>query len=544
MPDEIRNETSENAAQPMVTEEPPVEKIEESAETIPPVHEGGVMAGPQTAVEVTAVAAAEEPAASAEPVMAAEETLATGDAPGAEAVVESPALSAHAEEPEPVATDEMPAPIEVAEPEQPSTEAVAEVVEKPVVQGNDDYAQTFSSLSEGDVIPGVVVHIDRSGEVLVDVGMKSEGIIRRSELSRDTSTPAENIVKVGEKIDVYVMEAENQDGNLILSKKRADFEKAWDRVQEAKDQGRTITAMVTDRVKGGLVVDLGIRGFVPASHVGSGSMKNNLERYVGQSIPLKVIEVDKERRKVVLSNKLAAEEERQTRKAETVASLQVGQIRRGVVRRLTNYGAFVDLGGIDGLLHISEMSWTRINHPQEVLKEGQEIDVVILKMDLDAGRVSLGLRQILPDPWTGIEQRYHVGDLITGTVTRLVPFGAFVQVEGGIEGIIPNAELSGRKGGKGSAGVQQGQEVEVKVIDVRPEERKMTLSLRQARQEEEARRERREVEEYHTRTDRMEPRFTIGDAFRAQQEAAEQARQEEEAARAAEPEDGEEQEIR
>src|SRR2546423_337715 len=177
-------------------------------------------------------------------------------------------------------------------------------------------------------------------------------------------------------------------------------------------------------------------------------MKNNLERYVGQSIPLKVIEVDKERRKVVLSNKLAADEDRASRKAETVASLQPGQVRRGVVRRLTNYGAFIDLGGIDGLLHISEMSWTRINHPSEVLKEGQELDVVVLKMDLDAGRVSLGLRQILPDPWTGIDEKYHVGDVITGTVSRIVPFGAFVQVAGGIEGIIPNSELTGRKGAK------------------------------------------------------------------------------------------------
>ncbi len=383
----------------------------------------------------------------------------------------------------------------------------------------DDYSRSFPSLNEGDVVQGTVVHIDREG-VLVDVGTKSEGIIRRNELSRDSSIPAEQIVKVGERIDVYVIEAENQDGNLILSKKRADFEKAWERVQEAKDQNLTITAMVTDRVKGGLVVDLGIRGFVPASHVGNGSMKNNLERYVGQSIPLKVIEVDKERRKVVLSNKLAADEDRQSRKAETVASLEPGQVRHGVVRRLTNYGAFIDLGGIDGLLHISEMSWTRINHPSEVLKEGQDLDVVILKMDLEAGRVSLGLRQILPDPWVGIDRRYHVGDVIVGSVSRIVPFGAFVQVEGGIEGIIPNSELASRKVNKAGAVVAQGTEVEVKIIDVRPDERKMTLSLRQARKEEEQpKRERKEPESFPKQSSGEEPRFTIGDAFRAAQEA-------------------------
>jgi ribosomal protein S1 len=398
-------------------------------------------------------------------------------------------------------------------------EAVATLSEEEsTAQTNaEQYERSFPTLTEGDVVQGVVVHIDREG-VLVDVGTKSEGIIRPNELSRDANVPAESVVSVGETISVYVMEAENQDGNLILSKKRADFEKAWERVQEAKDQNKTLTAMVTDRVKGGLVVDLGIRGFVPASHVGNGSLKNNLDKYVGQSIPLKVIEVDKERRKVVLSNRLAIEEERHSKKAETVASLQVGQIRRGIVRRLTNYGAFIDLGGIDGLLHISEMSWTRINHPQEMLKEGQEIDVMVLKMDLEAGRVSLGLRQILPDPWAGIDQVYQVGDVIVGTVTRIVPFGVFVQVEGGIEGIIPNAELSGRKGGKSSTNLTPGTEVEAKIIDLRPDERKMTLSIRQAHQEEETRRERREMEEFQSRAEREEPRFTIGDALRAKEE--------------------------
>lgn len=445
---------------------------------------------------------------------------ATGTTPAPSAAAEAPAPAPPAPAPAPVAA------VAAAAPTAPTAPITTNTPEMSMEQA-DDYSSTFTALREGDVVQGVVVHIDR-GEVLVDVGTKSEGIIRRHELSRDSSLNAEDIVKVGEKIDVYIMETENQDGNLILSKKRADFEKAWERVQEAKEKGETITAMVTDRVKGGLVVDLGIRGFVPASHVGNGSMKNNLEKYVGQSIPLKVIEVDKERRKVVLSNKLAMDEDRLSKKAETVQSLQPNQIRRGIVRRLTNYGAFIDLGGIDGLLHISEMSWTRINHPSEVLKEGQEIDVVVLKMDLDAGRVSLGLRQILPDPWTGIDARYHSGDVITGTVTRVVPFGVFVQVEGGIEGIIPNSELSGRKGGKAPA-LAQGQEVEVKVLDVRPEERKMSLSLRQLQQEQETRRERSEIDSYQDRSSRDEaPRFTIGDALRAKEEAADEYDEDEE----------------
>jgi ribosomal protein S1 len=201
-------------------------------------------------------------------------------------------------------------------------------------------------LQEGDVINGTVMRVDREG-VLVDVGAKSEGIIRMHELSRDPGVNPESVVKVGDLIKVYVLEPENQDGNPILSKKRADFEQAWEKVQQSKESGETIIAMVTDRVKGGLVVDLGIRGFVPASHVGNGSLKTNLDKYVGQSIPLKVIEVDKERRKVVLSNKQAADEERRAKSEETKQGLSPGQIRHGVVRRLTNYGAFIDLGGID-----------------------------------------------------------------------------------------------------------------------------------------------------------------------------------------------------
>ncbi|HZO89098.1 MAG TPA: 30S ribosomal protein S1 [Chthonomonadaceae bacterium] len=401
---------------------------------------------------------------------------------------------------------------------------------------NHQYDESLRQLHEGDVITGTVMRVDREG-VLVDVGAKSEGIIRLNELSREPNVNPNDVVKVGERIKVFVLEPANQEGNPVLSKKRADFEQAWERVQHAKETGETLVAMVTDRVKGGLVVDLGIRGFVPASHVGTGSLKNNLEKYVGQSIPLKVIEVDKDRRKVVLSNKLAVQEEREARSAETKSSLAVGQVRRGVVRRLTNYGAFVDLGGIDGLLHISEMSWTRINDPKEVLREGQEIDVQVLKLDLDNNRVSLGLRQILPDPWIAVAQRYHVGDVITGTVTRLVPFGAFVQVEGGVEGIIPNSEMPRGRGGKGPA-VSTNEEVTVKVIDLRPEERKMTLSLRALQPEEPAapregggggrrERERPEREDYarYAPGRGEEPRFTIGDALAAQRRERERRRE-------------------
>lgn len=372
-----------------------------------------------------------------------------------------------------------------------------------------DYSGTFKSLNVGDVVDGVVVHIDREG-VLVDVGTKSEGTIKPDELSRDPSLSPEEVVSVGEKIKVYVVEPESQEGGPVLSKKRADFENAWERVEKAYQEGSTLRAMVTDRVKGGLVVDLGIRGFVPASHVGGGKVRN-LDRYIGQSLPFKVIEVDREHRKVVLSNRLAIEEEQKLARERTLASLAEGQIREGVVRRITDFGAFVDLGGgVDGLLHKSEMSWTRINHPSDVVKVGQKINVMVLKLNLEQGRVSLGLRQILPDPWEEIKQLYKVGDIISGTVSRIVPFGAFVQVAGGVEGIIPTSEMAYRRVNNPEELVSVGQSVEVKVIDIRPDERRLTLSLRQAQAEREREREQAVYEEY-TQAKAEEGRTTIGD---------------------------------
>ncbi|GAB4462797.1 MAG: hypothetical protein OHK0029_30330 [Armatimonadaceae bacterium] len=343
-------------------------------------------------------------------------------------------------------------------------------------------------LTPGQVVEGVVVHIDNEG-VLVDVGAKTEGLIRPNELSREPVSEMTDVVKVGDRIDVLVLEPESRDGHPILSKKRADFEKAWDDVQKALEDGSTLMAMVSDRVRGGLVVDLGIRGFVPASHVGNGRLRN-LDKFVGQSIPLKVLEVDRHNRKVVLSHRLATEEERERERQETLNALAEGQVRTGTVRRVTDYGAFVDIGGIDGLLHVSEMAWTRVNHPSDVVKVGDQVQVMILKLSLDQGRISLGMRQILPDPWDSVADQYHVGETVEGEVTRIVPFGAFVLLQAGIEGIIPNSELAWRRVAKASDVVESGQTVQVKVIDVRAAERRLTLSLRALQPREEAQPER------------------------------------------------------
>jgi 4-hydroxy-3-methylbut-2-enyl diphosphate reductase len=349
-----------------------------------------------------------------------------------------------------------------------------------VSMDGDDFEASLKEPVEGDVIEGVVVHMDKDG-VLVDIAAKSEGLIKPNEISRGGQ---DDELQVGETIRVVVIGRDKDDGKLLLSKKRADFEKAWDRVVEALDDHRMVNAMVTERVKGGLVVDLGIRGFVPASHVGTGDYKHtNLDRYVGQSIPLRVIEVDREKRKVVLSNKLAMDEERTQKKKDTLDALKEGQVREGTVRRITDYGAFIDIGGIDGLLHVSEMSWARVNHPSDVVKVGDTLQVIILKLRLDEGRISLGLRQILPDPWSQIGEKYQVGQTLNISISRLVPAGAFVLLEEGIEAFIPNSELSSRRVSRSQDAVSAEDKAEARIIEIKPDERKMTLSIRRVQEE-------------------------------------------------------------
>jgi len=378
------------------------------------------------------------------------------------------------------------------------------------------YESTFRALSAGDIVPGTVVQIDEQG-ALVDVGTKSEGLIPASE-ARTAKGESGEPLAVGDRIDVYVVRPEGDEGQAILSKKKADYENVWRRVTEAFERGEVVSAMVTDRVKGGLVVDLGLRGFLPASHVVAKNVYA-LDRFVGQSVRLKILEVDRARKRVVVSQRLAVDDERQRRREKTLESLEEGQIRKGIVRRLTDYGAFVDLGGVDGLLHVTEMSWTRVRHPSDVVKPGQRIEVMVLKFDSEQQKVSLGLRQILPDPWQHVHENFHVGDVVEGVVTRLVPFGAFVMLAGGIEGIIPTAELSEQRIARPEDAVSVEQRVRVKILSMRPQERRMTLSRRQAEQEA----ERQEYQRYMS--SRAESgRITLGDlvggALRAEEAQA------------------------
>jgi len=361
----------------------------------------------------------------------------------------------------------------------------------------------IAPLAERQIIQGTVVRVDSEG-VLVDVGAKSEGIVPISELSRTGSAGAS--VAVGDRIDVMVMRVEGEEGTIVLSKRRADFEAAWRRVQEAKDAGKVLHAMVVDKVKGGLVVDLGMRGFVPGSQVDLSLAKGRrFEWFVGQSIPLKVIEVDRPKGRVILSHKQAVDEERKTKRATVLEELQEGQIVEGVVKRLTDFGAFVDLGGIDGLLPVSEMSWTYIKHPSEVLRRNQQLRLLVLRMDREAGRISLGLKQILDDPWQQAAERYHTGDVVRGKVVRTVPSGAFVRL-GEIDAFIPIAEFSEKRIAKIDEAAKVGETVEAIVTDVRPDERRMLLSVKKVERD----RERKRVKEF-MKTQEDEGRVTIGD---------------------------------
>ncbi|MHB8731076.1 MAG: 30S ribosomal protein S1 [bacterium] len=369
--------------------------------------------------------------------------------------------------------------------------------------GDDVDLAHVPALTERQIVQGTVVRVDSEG-VLVDVGAKSDGFIPPKELS--ARGEAVEGVAVGDTIDVYVMKVEGEEGSILLSKKRADLARAWDRIEEAQRDGVVLHAMVVDKVKGGLVVDLGLRGFVPGSHVDLSEAKGRqFESLVGQSIPLKVIEVDRGKGRVILSHKTAVAEERTKRRGELLTSLEEGELREGTVKRLTDFGAFVDIGGVDALLPISEMSWTYIKHPSEIVRRGQRLKVAVLRVDREAGRISLGLKHLMPDPWQHLGEAYRPGQTVSGKVVRTVASGAFVRL-GEVDAFMPISELADKRVGKVEDVLTVGQTIEALITEVRVEERRMILSLKRlARQK-----ERQQVKDYISS---QEPsgRVTIGD---------------------------------
>lgn len=335
-------------------------------------------------------------------------------------------------------------------------------------------AQTFRNLQEGQIIRGRVLTVTPS-EVIVDIGYKSEGIIPVSEF---TDFSGNVMVKAGDAVDVLLERTEDQNGYVVLSKDKAEKMKVWDEVEKSHRSGSTVRGRVIERIKGGLAVDIGVKAFLPGSLVDIKPVKN-LESLRGKELDFKVISVDKKRGNIVLSRKAVVEIEQEAKKKETLQLLEEGRVLRGTVKNLTDYGAFVDLGGLDGLLHVTDMSWGRVNHPSDLVKVGDEIDVVVLKFDRETERVSLGTKQLTEDPWSHVPTRYPTGSRVSGRVTNVTDYGAFVELEEGVEGLIHVSEMSWSKKVKNpSKVVSPGDTVEAIVSDVNPESRRISLSLK------------------------------------------------------------------
>lgn len=356
-----------------------------------------------------------------------------------------------------------PAEAAAAESAETIAESEAEAVMESALEEMDRFAR-------GQIVNGTVVQVSSEG-VLVDIGGKSEGVIPPQEMAGDESD-----LSPGDKIEVYVVRpASEEEEGPVLSKRRADYERVWQMLLRQYETGEVLKAVVKDRVKGGLLVDVGVEGFVPASHIYGRT--RDISRYIGRTLRLKIIEVDKRRNKVVLSNRLALEEERSSKKEETLANLAEGQVVEGVVRRIADFGAFVDIGGVDGLLHVSEMAWRRVEDPNEVVRKGDKLHLVVLEFDRERERISLGLKQLLPDPWKKAKTQFPEGSLAKGRVERISRNGAFVRLNGDIEGFLPISEISDRRISSPEEVIKVGEEVEVRILKVSPELRRMGLSL-------------------------------------------------------------------
>ncbi|MGF1470327.1 MAG: 30S ribosomal protein S1 [Rubrobacteraceae bacterium] len=357
---------------------------------------------------------------------------------------------------------------------------------------------------DGDIVEGEVVRIYKD-EVLVDIGYKSEGLIPANELTIRKGADPNEIVELGQEIEALVLQKEDADGRLILSAKRAAFERAWNRIEESYNEQETVRGPVIEVVKGGLIIDIGLRGFLPASLVDIRRVRN-LEAFTGDTLEAKVIELNRARNNVVLSRRAVLEEERKEERERILTDLEEGEIVTGTVSNLVDFGAFVDLEGIDGLIHISELSWNHVDHPSEVVEVGEEVEVKVLEVDRDRERISLGLKQTRKDPWQEIVERVNIGETIQGRITKLVSFGAFVEVAEGVEGLIHISELAEHHVETPDEIVRSGDEVEARIIDVDAKRRRLSLSLKPKKEEREEQREERPRREREERPRRREER--------------------------------------
>ena len=360
------------------------------------------------------------------------------------------------------------------------TQSDTELVRKPFQKGTEltemelMYAETFKELEEGSIVEGSVVAIQAEG-VVVDIGYKSEGIVPREEFAPEEL----NAIKVGDRFLVYLEEREDAEGNMILSKEKADRMKIWGDLERIFEKGEVIEGKVLTKIKGGMMVDIGIKAFLPGSQIDLRPVRD-LDSLVGKIFQMKIIKMNHRRSNVVVSRRVVLEDTRDRRKQQAMATLQEGQIIDGQVKNITDYGAFVDLGGIDGLLHITDMSWGRVAHPSELFMVGDRAKVMILKYDRETGRISLGVKQLKPDPWLHVEERYAIGSRVRGKVVSLVDYGAFVELEPGIEGLVHISEMTWSHEIKHpSKLVAVGDQVEAQVLNVERKGRKISLGMKQ-----------------------------------------------------------------
>jgi len=338
--------------------------------------------------------------------------------------------------------------------------------------------KTIVTFNTGDVIEGTVVRIDRN-EIFVDVGYKSEGVIPSRELTVRKSVNPNEIVKEGEKVKALVLDKEDDEGRLLLSVKRALYEKAWGDIQDVADNKTSIKGTVIESVKGGLIVDIGVRGFLPASLIDVRRVKE-LNSYIGEEIEAKILELDRSRNNIVLSRKAHLEEEKSEERQGFLEDLEVGDIKEGKISSIVNFGAFVDIGGMDGLVHVSELSWRHVENPNEIVKVGDEATVKVLEIDNDKERISLSIKQVTEDPWLDFELSFNEEDIVEGEVTKVVPFGSFVTIGKGVEGLVHVSEISTDKVDSPELALAIGEKVKVKIIELDIPKRRVNLSIKQA----------------------------------------------------------------
>jgi small subunit ribosomal protein S1 len=469
-----------------------------------------------SAAPTESVATADEPAAPTTDEVAADGGDAADETASTSADADAPATddggaTAEAEGLEPVAAE-----AEVAEPVTAEVEPVAAEAEaataepapaaaeaprsEPMTMAEllDDPDNEVKSLKHGDVVEGTVVRIDPD-EILIDFGGKSEGVVSNRELMnrrgpRDSAEETRPEIQVGSEVLVYVLQPESPEGHAVLSLRRAGLERKWRAMQERFDAGEIVEARVIDHNKGGLIVDLGVRGFVPISQIvdfprrprdeqprdAAQEIAEKLQPFVGRTLRLKILEVNRKANRLILSEKVALYEERREKRDELFSSLETGQKVTGVVRSIAPFGVFVDLGGIDGLVHKSELSWNKVNNPETAYQIGDEVEAEVIDINHERGRISLSIRRLQPDPWQESVAKYKIGDVIEGTVTKLVNFGAFVRVEEGLEGLIHISELSHQRVAHPGDVVQEGQQVKLRIISLDSERHRLGLSLKQA----------------------------------------------------------------